>query len=468
MNPFLNPITGIPFIKNFIFDPGRLHRFSPKKMKIYRDKNLRKIVKYAYTASLYHTRYKKTGIYPDDIKEIKDITKLPFVTKRDLVEYFPDGIVPIDYNKERAQVVSTGGSTGKPVSIYTDFSVMSGGIGASIRTLKNLNLHWRKSRIVQVGNYSPGKADAAAEGILYSKARSLHFLGNYKFMNAFNPIKDIVKRLDEYKPDMILSYPATFQHLAYLKKKGYGENINPRVLISSASVLDQYTRSYVEDAFGCRILNVYGSTETSSESAIAFECMEGTWHINYDYFHVAAIDENMEVVDEGERGDIVVTRLFGRGTPIVRYTGVDDWVTLLQEYECSCGLCTPIIKGGVEGRVSSSIILPDGRLFPAASFASLYVVLKDLKTKKVRQFQIVQKKIDEIDILLVIDEDLRNIGPSIDLIFKKIKEIHQKKTGLQVAINVKEVKEIKSLKGKPAPLVISHVTPEKSFKVIGW
>ena len=98
---------------------------------------------------------------------------------------------------------------------------------------------------------------------------------------------------------------------------------------------------------------------------------------------------------------------------------MDDWVVLSDDEECSCGLHTPIIKGGVEGRKSDSVVLPDGRLFPAASFASLYSIINDLKTKEVKQFQIVQKKLDEIDILVIIDEDLRDVGPSVDLIFKK-------------------------------------------------
>jgi phenylacetate-coenzyme A ligase PaaK-like adenylate-forming protein len=145
---------------------------------------------------------------------------------------------------------------------------------------------------------------------------------------------------------------------------------------------------------------------------------------------------------------------------------MDDWVVLSDDEECSCGLRTPILKGGVEGRKSDSVVLPDGRLFPAASFASLYSILNDLKTRKVKQFQIVQKKLDEIDILVTIDDDLRDIGPSVDLIFKKIQEIHQKKAGPNVQINVKEVTTIPSQKGKPAPLVISHVRPDKGYKVI--
>jgi phenylacetate-coenzyme A ligase PaaK-like adenylate-forming protein len=82
MNPFLNPLTGLPFIKNIIFDPGRLHRLNHKQMERYRDKVLRKTVKYAYTVPLYNKKYKDAGVHPDDIKGIENIIKLPFVTKK--------------------------------------------------------------------------------------------------------------------------------------------------------------------------------------------------------------------------------------------------------------------------------------------------------------------------------------------------------------------------------------------------
>jgi phenylacetate-CoA ligase len=241
--------------------------------------------------------------------------------------------------------------------------------------------------------------------------------------------------------------------------------INPKILTVGASVTDAYTRRYVEEAFGCRMANVYSSAEAGSD--IAIECEKGNWHINYDFYHLEAIDEDMHVVSPGERGRVVLTRLFGQATPILRYSGMEDWIRLGKEDECSCGLATPIIKGGVEGRVSASIVVPDGRVFPAASFASVSKVLNKLKTSKVIQFQIIQRKIDEIDILLVIDYDLKEKTPSVDTIFKQIKEVHQKKAGPEVIINVKEVKanDIKSTSGKPAPMVLSHVKPEKGYKV---
>ena len=93
-------------------------------------------------------------------------------------------------------------------------------------------------------------------------------------------------------------------------------------------------------------------------------------------------------------------------------------------------------------------------------------MLYKYKTFKVRQYQIVQKKIDEIDVLLVIDENLRDVGASVDNIIKDIKEIYISKVGPGVAINVKEVDEIKHPKDarKPPPIVVSHVTLEEGYK----
>ena len=212
------------------------------------------------------------------------------------------------------------------------------------------------------------------------------------------------------------------------------------------------------------MLNIYASVE--SAAYIAFECLDHIWHINSDFFHLEAVDEDMNIVSHDEKGHVVITRMFGRGTPIIRYTGMDDWLTLRSEYKCSCGLCTSIIDGGIKGRVSSNIVLPNGRVIPAASFALVSLILNDLKTYKVKQFQIIQKKIDKIDILLSIDEDLRDVGPSVDIIFKKIEEAYRKTVGPKVKITLKEVKEIKSFKDKPLPLVISHVKPEEVYKAL--
>ena len=468
MNPFLNPLTGIPFLKHMIRDPKRLIRMNPQQLEKHRDKAFKKILKYAYTVPIYHKKYRAAGIHPEDIKSIKDIAKLPFITKKDLVDNYPDGIIPPNYNKNKAVVISTSGSTGKPVSVFFDFYVYSEGIGGPIRTSVVHNYNWKKVKYANIGNFSPGKADEAVSRIFFNYGKFVYSSNKHGTFSAFEPIKEVMKKLDEFRPDVMLSYPITYLNLALLKNKGFGKNVNPKVLIVSGYVLDEYTRSYVEDAFRCKMYNGYGGAETSSETPIAFECPQNKWHINQDYFHVEAIDENMGLVDNEKIGHIVVTRLFGRGTPIIRYIGLDDWVKLTDYYECSCGLYTPMFKDGIEGRRNTSIILPDGRIYPSASFAIISVVLNKMKTRKVKQFQIIQNKLDDIKILIVIDEDLRDSDPPIDVLFKKIKKIYEDKVGPGITITVEESaeKDIKSEPNKPAPLVISYISQEEWENIV--
>jgi len=159
----------------------------------------------------------------------------------------------------------------------------------------------------------------------------------------------------------------------------------------------------------------------------------------------------------------VLTRLWGQGTPIIRYTGMHDWVTLADEtHRCSCGLNSPVFAKPIEGRMRATIILPNGKVFPPGAFCFIGSVLHQLNTYKVKRYQIIQKTIYNIEILLVIDEQLRDKGPSVERIIEEIKKIYQEKTGPDVSIVIKEVKEIPKDpgSGKPAPIVVSHVKPE--------
>jgi phenylacetate-CoA ligase len=464
MNPLLNPVISFPLLKRYLIDPGRINRSDETKIKRYVNKEFKKIIKYAYNVPLYRIKYKEKGIHPSEINGIEDIKKLPFISKDDLRDNFPNDIIPPGY--KNGHVICTGGTTGKPVSIYTDFTTMGIGSLVMIRELNYFNLNWRKSRFVHIGNFNPYRVDLISQENFQVHVKSIFPMKNYIGMDVNQPAIDLINKLDSFKPDIVMTYPAIFQHLAFLKRKGYGKNIKPKLLWTGGAILDDYTRSYVEDAFGCKLLNIYPSVEAGAD--IAFECLKGHWHIHPDFFYLEAIDENNNLVEEGKRGHVVITRLWGRGTPIIRYTGMDDWVKLISSKKCDCGLSTPIIEGGVEGRMRANIVLPNGKFFPPGAFCFITPVLHNLKTFKVKQYQIVQKKIDQIDVLLVIDDELRNVGPSVEKIAKNIKEIYQKKVGPKVTINVKEVDKIVNEKDsrKPPPIVISHVKFEEGYKVL--
>lgn len=467
MNPLWNPFISFPLLKSVITDPKRLQKLNSDQINRYKDKAFKKIITYAYQVPLYHHKYKKAGIHPADIKGMKDISKLPFITKEDIKTHFPDNILPTSYHKKNGHVICTGGTTGKPLCIYTDFYTIGKSSFPMIRELSLLGIkNLTKTKFAHIGNFNPYRIDLVAEQHFQKHFRFLLSKKNTLNIDVNNPVLEIMKKLNQFKPDVIMTYPATFQHLAYLKRNGEGKQVNPSLCWTGGAILDEYTRKYVEDAFESRLLNIYPSVEAGAD--IAFECKKGTWHVHDDFFHLEAIDEENNLVDEGKRGHIVITRLWGRGTPIIRYNGMDDWIKLKHEEHCSCGLTTTVIDSGVEGRKRANIILPNGKIFPPGAFCFITPVLNRLNTFKIKQYQIIQQSKDEIDVLLVIDETLRHVGPSVERIMQDIKKIYQEKTGPEVTINIKEVEEIVHPKdrSKPPPIVISKVSQDEGYKII--
>ena len=472
MNPFYNPKITIPFVKNILTDPGRIERLNKDQLQKYKDKAFRKIIKYAYTVPLYKEKYEEAGIKLSDIKGLKDIKKLPFINRNDFAKYFPDGIVPTDFNKEKGFTICTGGTTTKyccnsgaqPVCTYTDFPSLIRGTGINSRINRVFNLNWKKTKFAHIGNFNPFKFDTVYEENVLIHMKSFFSFDNYLSVQASKHTEELINKLEEFQPDVIISYPAIYQDIAYLKSKGYGKNINPKVMFVGGAMLDAYTRRYVEHMFGCKMYNTYASCESGAE--IAYECKERNWHIHSDFFHLEAVDKNMKRVDPGKRGRLVITKLWGTGTPIIRYTGMQDWITLGNGKKCNCGSESPIFGRPVEGRVMSNIILPDGQVFSPSQFLIITKVLEELNTFKVKKYQIIQNEYDQIDILLVIDNDLRSKGVSVKDMILKIKNSYEKLTGPKVKINVKEVEEIKDEleSGKPAPIVISNVDIECSLE----
>ena len=330
INPLYNPSIAFSLIKQYLRDPGRIERLSSVQLERYQDKVFRKLITYAYTVPLYNKKYQNAGIHRKDIQTMNDITKLPLISRQDFRDNFPDDVIPSTYNKTKGYVVCTGGTTGKyccnsgsqPICIYTDLLTMLRGIGISFREQKAFQLNWKKARIAHLGNFNPYKIDEVFEKHVQQYLKSFVSFDNYLSMNASDPIHDIIKRLDEFKHDVIISYPAIFQELAFLKTKGYGQQIHPQFLSVGGEILDSYTRWYVESVFGCKMYNVYASCEAGAN--IAFECTENNWHVHTDFFYIEAVDKNNELVAPGERGRIVLTRLWSGATPIIRYTGMED------------------------------------------------------------------------------------------------------------------------------------------------
>ena len=465
MNPFLNPFLTGRTIKNYLTGVKRAWKLSPEKMKKYQDKALKKTLNYTYKVPVYYKKYKQAGIHPDDISGISDIHKIPLMTKEELIKGFPDEIIPKKYNKNKAYIVGTSGSSGRPVSIYKDMDYIMKETISGVRVIKSIGLNWRKTKITNIGDFSvPTTTDEEiVNKALIGNLSSFFSLKNYQNLYTGEDVKNLLKKIDKFQPELLIGYTSVLMSIATLKRKGLGKNIKPKYILSSGEVLDTYSRKYIEKGFNTRVLNLYATTEGGT---IAFECLNGKFHINSDYVHLEILNKKGEPAGRNKFGSVVLTRLYPGGTPVIRYTGHSD-IAILDQEKCECGLNTPILKS-LEGRKKDAIVLPDGRVFPPATIPMpIADAANKFKTFQLKRFQFFQKKIDSIEIRIEIDDEYRNKGVKVDEYLKEIENNYKKLLGDKVKIEIYEVKKVEKPEGfESPPLIISKLDREKIENIL--
>lgn len=440
-------------------DMYRFNRSNYEQVKKVRDKNFRRLMKYAHTVPLYKKKYKEAGIHLDDIKRFEDIEKLPIISRKDIIENFPKGVIKPGLEKY-SMLVNTSGSTRNPVTYYTDPITIMKALILYVRELMHYGLNWNKSKITLIANfYEQSGPTQYFESGAQSTMGSIFSFDNFQYLNADDDLVEMIKQIDKFQPEFIGGFPGPIRHLALLKNKGYGKNVNPKAFFSSGGIIHKHEKKFVEETFNAKVYDIYGSTEGG---AIAFECEEGNYHINSDYLYLEAIDKEGKAIEKGKSGKLAFTRLYGRGTPLIRYTGMGDIITLGSE-PCNCGIPTDVLKE-IHGRTKETLVLPDKSLvFPKQIHECVGEVIYSLKASKVSRAQIVQEAFDKLEILVIIDEEQRNAPPSDEMLFKKFKSNFEKLVGPDVDVTVKEVKKLRGEDENEAstPGVLTKVHPEK-------
>jgi len=459
MRYLFNPIFISKVLKSYFFDIERLWDLNEKQLRKYQDKMLRKIVRYAYTVPVYYDKYKKSGIHPSDIQGLDDITKLPEISKEDIKKYYPNGIIPKGMDKENLITVSTSGTTGKSLSIFVDMYDVVVGIFGYIRAIKEFGINWRKNRLTIIGDFAPHTAESGyINRGLSPRLRIDRFTKNIQWLDTNDDPLKIVNEINDFKPDFIGGYVGMLGHLALLRDKGYGKDIRPKYIASTGTVLDKSLKKFIEEQFETQVFEVYGATETGP---IAFECQKGNLHINSDLLFLEFLKDGKEV-SSGEPGNLIITKLFGNGTPIIRYNAINDIVSPLHQ-SCNCGISGGLIKK-IYGRDVLSIILPGGKAILPSGISEIFSrVLYELKTNMLKETKIIQHDLTHIEIQLVIDEQLRDKKIMVDKLFSLLKQGFQEKTGPNIEITIKEINKVDKTEAR----IISKIDRDK-VKIIEY
>lgn len=374
---------------------------------------------------------------------VEDAHTLPLISKDDLRSYFPTGIIPKGFDTKHGFQVCSSGSTGKPIFLYYDIFGAIKSLEGFVRELKSYGGNWQKSRTMIIIDNEPGSVEHAIfSGSMLPFLKKFISVDNIRYLHIGEKPEVLMNMINEFEPEFLGSDPNMLRKFAFLKNNGYGENIHPVRLFSGGAILDAYTRRYVEQAFGTNIFDTYGTTEGGP---LAFECTRGgVYHIHSDFVYLEFLDNDNNPVSSGTPGRLVVTRFYGGGTPIVRYTGMEDIVTPIDE-ETTCGITTQMIHH-IEGRATDLLVLPNGALMSPFILTGIPAkVMEYFNSYKIRQFQIIQHQSNLIEIFIVIDEKLRNVGVPVDELFIELKKRFTEMIGQGVDIRITEIDEIQKI-----------------------
>ncbi|KYK29965.1 hypothetical protein AYK20_09420 [Thermoplasmatales archaeon SG8-52-1] len=453
MNHFYNPVFLSWLLKTYLLDINRLKRFNEQKLRKFQDKRFKKMVKYAYSVPLYNEKYQKAGIRPSDINGIKDIEKLPMISKYDIKDFYPYGIISSKTPKEKLVEISTSGTTGKSLTIFSDMYDMIRWFFVYIRILREYGINWRKDKLTVIGDFAPHTIGSGyTKKGLFTDLNNERFFSNMQWLDTNDEPSKVIKEVNLFNPDFIGGYPGMLGHLALLKENGYGDNINPKYIATIGSVLDKNLKRLIEETFNAHVFEVYGATESGT---IAFQCKNGNYHIMSDFVYTEIL-KNGEKVDSEKPGNIIITRLSGNGTPIIRYNAINDIVAPLHE-KCNCGMSGGLINR-IYGRDDLSLCFSGGRLLLPLSISEIYSrILYELKTTKVIESKIIQHSLTKIEVQLVINKKIIHKGPSTEEIFSLIKKGFNDKVGSDIEIITKEIEKV----SKKEPRIISKVDKSK-------
>ena len=330
---------------------------SHEDMKKLQDERLVAQVKHVYeNVPYYKNLMDKKGVTPDDIKSTDDLHKLPFLTKSDLREAYPYGLLAKPLS-DCVRIHSTSGTTGKRVvAFYTqnDIDLWEDCCARAITAAGGT-----KDDVCQV-SYGYG---------LFTGGSGLnggsHKLGCLTLPMSSGNTERQIQFMKDLGSTILCCTPS---YAAYIGETLHEMGLTPddiklKAGIFGAEPWTEEMRQEIENLLGIKAYDIYGLTETSGPG-VAFECSEQSgMHINEDNFIPEIINpETGEVLPEGEKGELVFTSITKEAFPLLRYRTRD--ICVLTREKCSCGrtlikMCKPM------GRSDDMLIIRGVNVFPS-------------------------------------------------------------------------------------------------------
>ena len=324
----------------------------------------------------YRKKMEEKGVAPEDIKGIDDLYKLPFLSKYDLRDAYPYGLLGAPL-KDCVRIHSTSGTTGKRViAFYTQHDI-------------DLWDDCCARAIVAAGGTKDDVCQVAYGYGLFTGGFGLNG-GSQKVGCLTVPISSgnterQIMFLQDLNATILCCTPSYAAYLGeHMKEMGLGpDDIPLKAGIFGAEAWSEEMRQSIQETLGIKAYDIYGLTELSGPG-VAFECSDQHgMHINEDHFIAEIIDPDTgEVLPEGATGELVITAVDKEAFPMIRYRTRD--ICSLSREKCPCGR-THVRMSKPKGRSDDMLIIRGVNVFPSQietvllnnGYAANYLIVVD-------------------------------------------------------------------------------------------
>ena len=329
---------------------------SPDKLKSVQSERLVKTVQHVYkNVPYYRDKMDQKGVKPEDIKSVDDLYKLPFLSKDDLRDAYPYGLLALPL-KDVVRIQSTSGTTGRRVVAFY--------------TQKDLDL-WEECcarAIVAAGGNEDDVVHVCYGYGLFTGGPGLnggsHKVGALTLPMSSGNTERQIQFMCDLGSTILCCTPSYAAFLAEtIINQGLQNKIKLKAGIFGAEAWSEEMRRDIEAKLGIKAYDIYGLTEISGPG-VSFECSEQTgMHVNEDHFIAEIIDPDTgEVLPEGTKGELVFSCISKEAFPLLRYRTRD--ICVLSRKKCSCGR-TFVKMAKPMGRSDDMLIIRGVNVFPS-------------------------------------------------------------------------------------------------------
>ncbi len=321
-------------------------------------KRLRAIVRYAYNNNrFYRRKFDDAEVRPSNIRTLEDISRFPMLSKEELREAYPFGLI-VAPRRDWVELHSSSGTTGKPV--------------VNIYTKRDLN-NWGEdmARGLWAGGVRPTDIVQNAYGLGlftggFGFAYGANKIGAMHLPTSSGNTRRQINLARDFGSTVMTATPSYGLYLAETARKmGFDPSKDFRFKAGffGAEAWSEEIRDRLEEEWGdgFQAREAYGLTEIGGPG-LSFDCphKEGL-HINADHFLVEVVDKNLEPVAPGEKGELVITTLTHEGFPAIRFRTKD--LSYIMEEKCGCGRTLPR-HARIMGRVDDMMKIKGVITFP--------------------------------------------------------------------------------------------------------